>query len=149
MILMSGGTDGGTVTHLVDLGEMILSADPHPRLGIGLRIPVIYAGNKEAAKPVREIIGDKVDLRVVDNLRPTLDRENLYPAREAIHELFLEHVMQQAPGYSKLLTWTSAGIMATPNAVGEIIRTIAEREGISVLAVDNGGPTTDGFSGFD
>ena len=24
------------------------------------------------------------------------------PAREAIHELFLEHVMQQAPGYSKL-----------------------------------------------
>src|SRR5439155_5613940 len=74
---------------------------------------------------------------------------NLGPAREAIHELFLQHVMQQAPGYSKLLTWTSVGIMATPNAVGEIIRTIAEREGISVLAVDIGGATTDVFSVFD
>src|SRR5207249_1167962 len=60
MILMSGGTDGGTVTHLADLAEMILSADPHPRLGIGLRIPVIYAGNKNAAEPVEKIIGEKV-----------------------------------------------------------------------------------------
>jgi uncharacterized protein (TIGR01319 family) len=148
MILMSGGTDGGTVTHLADLAEMILSADPHPRLGIGLRIPVIYAGNKEAAAPVREIIGEKVDLRVVENLRPTLDRENLHPAREAIHELFLEHVMQQAPGYGKLLTWTSTGIMSTPNAVGKIIQAIAERDGIDVLAVDIGGATTDVFSVF-
>jgi uncharacterized protein (TIGR01319 family) len=148
MILMSGGTDGGTVTHLVDLAEMILSADPQPRLGIGLRIPVIYAGNKDAAEPVREIIGEKVDLRAVENLRPTLDRENLHPAREAIHELFLEHVMQQAPGYAKLLTWTSTGIMSTPNAVGKIIQTIAERGDINVLAVDIGGATTDVFSVF-
>src|SRR5919109_4367489 len=36
MILMSGGTDGGTTTHLVELAEMLVSADPKPRLGIGL-----------------------------------------------------------------------------------------------------------------
>lgn len=148
MILMSGGTDGGTVSHLVDLAEMILSADPRPRLGIGLRVPVIYAGNREAREPVRQIIDDRVDLRIVDNLRPTLDRENLLPAREAIHDLFLEHVMQQAPGYGKLLTWTSAGIMSTPNAVGHIIQTIAARESLDVLAVDIGGATTDVFSVF-
>jgi uncharacterized protein (TIGR01319 family) len=148
MILMSGGTDGGTVSHLVDLAEMILSADPRPRLGIGLRVPVIYAGNREAREPVRQIIGDRVDLRIVENLRPTLDRENLQPAREAIHDLFLEHVMQQAPGYGKLLTWTSAGIMSTPNAVGQIIQTIAARGNLDVLAVDIGGATTDVFSVF-
>lgn len=148
MILMSGGTDGGTVSHLVDLAEMLLSADPKPRLGIGVRLPVIYAGNKDAVDAVREIIGDKVDLRVVDNIRPTIDRENLYPAREAIHELFLQHVMQQAPGYSKLSTWTSEGIMSTPNAVGKIIQTIADQERINVLAVDIGGATTDVFSVF-
>jgi uncharacterized protein (TIGR01319 family) len=39
IILMSGGTDGGTISHLVDLAEMILSADPRPRLGVGLKIP--------------------------------------------------------------------------------------------------------------
>lgn len=148
MILMSGGTDGGTVTHLVDLAETLRSADPKPRLGIGLKLPVIYAGNVEARGAVEEVIADFVDLREVDNLRPSMDRENLGPAREAIHELFLEHVMQQAPGYAKLMTWTSAGIMSTPNAVGKIMETIAEQRGINVLGVDIGGATTDVFSVF-
>lgn len=149
MILMSGGTDGGTVTHLTEMAEMLRSADPKPRLGIGLRLPVIYAGNTEAHAAVEDIIGDVVDLREVPNLRPTLDQENLGPAREAIHELFLEHVMQQAPGYAKLMTWTSAGIMSTPNAVGKIMETIARERDINVLGVDIGGATTDVFSVFD
>lgn len=148
MLLMSGGTDGGTVTHLVDLAQMLVAADPKPRLGIGLKIPVIFAGNKEAVKPVDDVLEGRVDLKVVDNLRPTMDKENLGPAREAIHELFLQHVMQQAPGYGKLMTWTSSGIMSTPNAVGKIIETIAEQFQINVLAVDIGGATTDVFSVF-
>ena len=90
-----------------------------------------------------------MDLREVANLRPTLDRENLGPAREAIHDLFLEHVMQQAPGYAKLMTWTSSGIMSTPNAVGKIMETIAAERGINVLGVDIGGATTDVFSVFN
>ncbi|MCS6829027.1 MAG: glutamate mutase L [bacterium] len=147
MILMSGGTDGGTVTHLVELAEMLVAADPRPRLG-GMRLPVIFAGNKDARAPVKQLLDGKVDLRVVENLRPTLERENLAPAREAIHELFLEHVMQQAPGYSKLLSWTSADIMSTPNAVGKIMQTIAEMRGINILGVDIGGATTDVFSVF-
>jgi len=149
MILLSGGTDGGTVKHLVELAEMLVSADPKPRLGIGVKLPVIYAGNKDAREPVSEILDGRVDLRIVDNLRPSLDRENLDPAREAIHELFLQHVMQQAPGYGKLSTWVSAGIMSTPNAVGKIIRTVAEQFDINVLAADIGGATTDVFSVFN
>jgi len=149
MILMSGGTDGGTIKHLVELAEILVSADPKPRLGIGMNLPVIYAGNVEAREPVTEVLDDRVDLRMVDNLRPTLDRENLGPAREAIHELFLQHVMQQAPGYGKLSSWVSSGIMSTPNAVGKIIQTVAEQMGINVLAADIGGATTDVFSVFN
>ncbi len=149
MILVSGGTDGGTVTHLTEMAEMLRSADPKPRLGLGLKLPVIFAGNVEARAAVSDIVGGVVDLREVPNLRPTLDRENLGPAREAIHDLFLEHVMQQAPGYAKLTTWTSAGIMSTPNAVGKIMETIARERSINVLGVDIGGATTDVFSVFD
>lgn len=148
MILMSGGTDGGTVNHLVELAEMLVAADPKPRLGIGLTLPVIYAGNKDAYPAVEKLLKDRVALRKVDNLRPTLERENLQPAREAIHELFLEHVMQQAPGYSKLSSWVSSGIMSTPNAVGMIMQTIARQRNITVLGVDIGGATTDVFSVF-
>ncbi|PMB14598.1 glutamate mutase L, partial [Fischerella thermalis] len=118
IVLLSGGTDGGTITHLVELAELLIAADPRPRFGT-MNLPVIFAGNKDARDEIRHVLGERFDLRIVDNLRPDLDRENLGPAREAIHELFLEHVMQQAPGYSKLMTWTSADIMSTPNAVGK------------------------------
>ena len=85
---------------------------------------------------------------MTDNLRPTLERENLVPARDKIHDLFLEHVMAQAPGYDKLIDWAGAPIMPTPAAVGLIIETIAKKQGINVIGVDIGGATTDVFSVF-
>ncbi|HRF59998.1 MAG TPA: glutamate mutase L [Fimbriimonadaceae bacterium] len=147
IILMSGGTDGGTKTHLVDMAEVIRRADPKPRFG-DMKLPVIFAGNREAKDDVREVLGRAIELKVVDNIRPSLDRENLDPARDEIHELFLEHVMQQAPGYSKLLEWTSEEVMATPNAVGKLMKSYADQEGINILGVDIGGATTDVFSVF-
>lgn len=148
MILLSGGIDGGTITHVVEIAELISAADPRPRLGTGYKLPVIYAGNKVARENIKATLGDKVDLGIVDNLRPVLERENLLPAREKIHDLFMEHVMAQAPGYSKLMSWTDAPIMPTPGAVGAIIKTIADIEGIEAIGVDIGGATTDVFSVF-
>jgi uncharacterized protein (TIGR01319 family) len=148
MILMSGGTEGGAISHLLDMAEILRAADPRPRLGHGFRLPVIFAGNSAARDALREVLQDKVELIFVDNLRPVLERENLGPAREAIHRLFLEHVMAQAPGYDKLLTWTSAPVMSTPAAVGEMVQAAARVEGQNVLAVDIGGATTDVFSVF-
>ena len=148
MILMSGGTEGGAISHLLDMAEILRAADPRPRLGHGFRLPVIFAGNSAARDALREVLQDKVELIFVDNLRPVLERENLGPAREAIHRLFLEHVMAQAPGYDKLLTWASAPVMSTPRAVGEMVQLAAREEGVEVLAVDIGGATTDVFSVF-
>jgi uncharacterized protein (TIGR01319 family) len=148
MILLSGGIDGGTITHVVELGQVISAADPRPRLGAGYKLPIIYAGNKDARPEVARLLEKKTALFVVENLRPVLERENLGPARDKIHELFMEHVMAQAPGYNKLMTWTDAPIMPTPGAVGSIIETIARRQGIAVVGVDIGGATTDVFSVF-
>ena len=148
MILLSGGIDGGTVTHVVELAEVLEAANPKPRLGINYKLPVIYAGNKNAREPIKERLGEITDLITVDNIRPTLEEENLQPSRDKIHDLFMEHVMAQAPGYKKLMSWTDAPIMPTPGAVGEIIKKIAEAENISVVGVDIGGATTDVFSVF-
>jgi uncharacterized protein (TIGR01319 family) len=149
MILMSGGTEGGATQHLLDMAEILRAADPKPRLGRGFKLPVIYAGNSSARDAVAEILEGYVAFSAVENLRPTLERENLGPAREAIHRLFLEHVMAQAPGYDKLLSWTSAPVMSTPRAVGEMVQAAAREGGRSVLAVDIGGATTDVFSVFE
>lgn len=147
IILMSGGTDGGTKSHLIEMAEVVRRADPKPRFG-DMKLPVIYAGNTDARADVNEVLGKTIEFKPVENLRPTLDREVLGPAREEIHEMFLEHVMQQAPGYSKLLEWTSEEIMATPNAVGKLLKEYAENEKINLLGVDIGGATTDVFSVF-
>lgn len=149
MMLISGGTDGGTKTHVVKIAELVAPAKPQPRFGAQYRLPIIYAGNVDATPNIRELFEKEYELTIVENLRPVLESENLGPARDAIHDLFLEHVMAHAPGYDKLMGWTDAPIMPTPAAVGDILQTIALEQGINVVGVDIGGATTDIFSVFD
>ncbi len=149
MILMSGGTDGGAVTHVVEMAEYVAAAEPRPRFGVTYKLPLIYAGNKEAQPQVKKILESKSALVVTENIRPVLERENLAPARNKIHDLFLEHVMQQAPGYKKLIDMAGAPIMPTPAAVGLIMEAIAKREHLNLIGVDIGGATTDVFSVFE
>ena len=146
MVLLSGGTDGGTIQHVVELAEFLAAANPRPRLGSSFRLPVVYAGNRDARGAVREALGEKAELHITENIRPVLEQEQLGPARHEIHELFLKHVMAQAPGYRKLMGWVDAPIMPTPAAVGDIIRHIAATRGLNIVGVDIGGATTDVFS---
>src|SRR5438552_1718778 len=148
MILLSGGTDGGDTRRVVEMAEILAAADPRARLGAGYELPVIYAGNQDAAPQVEETLAGHAGLRFVPTLRPAMERENLQPARDAIHELFMEHVMAHAPGYGKLMTWSPVPIMPTPGAVGIIIEKVASRDRIAVVGVDIGGATTDVFSVF-
>ena len=148
MLLLSGGVDGGTTSHVVELAEIIAAARPRPRLGIAYELPLIYAGNVDARDAIQERLQDVMALDMVDNLRPVLERENLMPTRHKIQEQFLDHVMAHAPGYKKLIDWTDAPIMPTPGAVGEIIQTVSTQQDIEVVGVDIGGATTDVFSVF-
>ena len=138
MILLSGGTDGGTKTHVVQIAELIAPAKPQPRFGSEYKLPIIYAGNKDAKKNITELFKEDFELSTVDNLRPKMELENLAPARDAIHDLFLEHVMAHAPGYNHLIKWTDAPIMPTPGAVGEIIQKFSKSEKMNVVGVDIG-----------
>ncbi len=149
MVLLAGGVDGGTQKHVVELAQLFAAADPRPRLGASYQLPVIYAGNKDVREAVKEILGGKTALEIVDNIRPTLEEENLQPARLKIQNQFLEHVMAHAPGYPKLMAMADEPVMPTPAAVGLIMKRIADMHGINILGADIGGATTDVFSVFD
>ena len=100
MILLSGGTDGGNTTQVIQLAELVAPAKPRPRFGSEYQLPIIYAGNKDAQPNIRSTFETGgFDLSLVDNLRPSMEQENLGPARDRIHDVFLEHVMAHAPGY--------------------------------------------------
>jgi uncharacterized protein (TIGR01319 family) len=149
MILLAGGVDGGSVSHIVELAEFIKAASPRHRLGAMYEIPIVYAGNKYVRPQIEELLGDQFALQIVDNIRPTLEIENPEPARSAVHQLFMEHVMSHAPGYDKLMKWTPVPIMPTPAGEGAMFRTFAQARRSNLIGVGLGGATTNVYSYYD
>ncbi|MCD4651596.1 MAG: glutamate mutase L [Candidatus Cloacimonetes bacterium] len=146
MILFSGGVDGGAVSGLVRLGEILSLAKPRPKFGGKNRIPLIFAGNKDAEALIRNLFNNQFDLHIVPNLRPTMTDENLAPSRAKVHQLFMDNVMEQAPGYDKVKTMVKDDIIPTPLGVIKALQLLSESETDNVMAVDIGGATTDVFS---
>ena len=80
MILFAGGTDGGTIKHVLKMAEVLSSANPTPRLGRLFKLPLVYAGNIDAREPVKKFFRNQFSLEIVDNIRPILETENPGPA---------------------------------------------------------------------
>ena len=147
MILLCGGVEGTrNIGFIIEMCDFLRTAKPRPKFDYQQPLPLVYAGASDLAPVVEDLLGEDFLLRVVDNLRPTFDKENLEPAREAIHELFIEHVMSSAPGYSHLQAKATQPLLPTPRAVGEIITRYARHRGANILCLDIGGATTDIFS---
>ncbi|MDA3813096.1 MAG: glutamate mutase L [Candidatus Cloacimonetes bacterium] len=146
IILMCGGVDGGAVSPILRLGEILQLANPSPKFGDKTNIPLVFAGNTGARTFIAGLFGKRFDLFIVPNLRPTLTEENLRPAREKIHQLFMDNVMEQAPGYSLLKKIVNDDIIPTPMSVINSLQLISEKLDENVMAVDIGGATTDIFS---
>jgi uncharacterized protein (TIGR01319 family) len=149
MILLAGGTDGGASSKVMEIAELIKTAEPKPRLGVAYQLPIIYAGNKILRPQIEDLMKDDFALDIVDNIRPVLEVENTEPARRAVHELFMEHVMSHAPGYTKLMKWTDVDIMPTPAGEGMAMQLIADTYKHNVLGVGLGGATTNVYSIVD
>jgi uncharacterized protein (TIGR01319 family) len=146
MILMAGGTDGGASSHVMEIAELIKAAEPKPRLGVAYELPIVYAGNKVLRPQIEKLLEKGFALDMVDNIRPVLEQENTEPARRAVHELFMEHVMSHAPGYTNLMKWTDVDIMPTPAGEGMAMQLIANTYNLNVLGVGLGGATTNVYS---
>jgi uncharacterized protein (TIGR01319 family) len=149
MILFAGGTDGGAMIQVIETAEMIKAAQPKPRLGASYSLPLVYAGNQSANPMIKELLNDDFALNIVDNIRPVVEVENREPSRRAIHELFMEHVMSHAPGYTKLMKWTDVDIMPTPAGEGMAMQLVADTYKENVMGVGLGGATTNVYSIFD
>jgi uncharacterized protein (TIGR01319 family) len=146
MVLLAGGFDGEAIGAPVFLAEIIVESDLHPKLNPDANLPVVYAGNVNATEYVRLALGDEFMFHPVENIRPQEDRENPEPARKAIHSLFMDHVMSQAPGYERLKPWVAAPIRPTPGSVAGLLSLLSRKIEGTVMAIDIGGATTDVFT---
>ncbi len=146
MVLFAGGFDGEALSGPVFLAELLRQADLRSKLSDSVKLPVVYAGNAFAAELVRKTLSDRYLFHPVPNLRPDGDTENLQPARAAIHDLFMDHVMSNAPGYAALEDWVDAPILPTPSAVAKILELATTDTDRTMLVIDIGGATTDVFT---
>jgi uncharacterized protein (TIGR01319 family) len=134
IILVAGGVDYGERDTALYNMEMILS--------MGLKTPIIYAGNIDNQEEVRLMCEEaEVQLYIVENVYPKIDTLVVEPTRKIIQDAFEEHIIH-APGMSKVRDLVKGPIIPTPGAVMEAAKVLKEDLGDLVI-FDVGGATTD------
>lgn len=140
VIVFVGGVEGGTTTALSDLANLIaviVAAREE-----SARPPVVFAGNGAARAEIAKRIGQVTPLRVVDNVRPTLEQENLAPLQRELESLYDEKKVKWLPGLTGLTNWTTAPILPSSYTFQTVVRYLARRHSLNVLGVDVGGGAT-------
>jgi uncharacterized protein (TIGR01319 family) len=138
VLCVVGGTNGGASAPVLDMIQNVVRVALYL---LGEDVPtVVYAGNAYLRQRVTERLGELAPLRVVDNVRPQVDVEDVGPAHEEIEVLFYDLQMQNIPGLNRLRAWSPTVILPTARAADYMIRYCerAWKSSKPVLGVDIG-----------
>lgn len=135
IILIAGGVDYGERDTALDNAEFIRN--------LGLKIPVIYAGNIENQEEMKLIFDEESGQKLynVENVYPKIDELNVEPCRKVIQDAFEDHIVH-APGMEHVRDMVSGPIVPTPGAVMECTKLLNRHLG-NCMVLDVGGATTD------
>jgi uncharacterized protein (TIGR01319 family) len=141
VVLLVGGTDGGNSEVLLHNAQALARAR--------WRAPVVVAGNADAAAEVaRSLAAGGTPYVVADNVVPQIGVLTPASARNAIREMFLEHVIG-GKHLSRRADFRAMVHGATPDVVLTAVELLATglddvHPGVGdVVVVDVGGATTD------
>ncbi|MFB9904794.1 glutamate mutase L [Allokutzneria oryzae] len=144
VVLLVGGTDGGETR--------VLLHNAHRIAANRLRCPVVLAGNVQAGQEALATLhATKRTVVPTDNVLPDVGELAPGPARRAIREVFLQHVIG-GKGLSRGTRFRRMVRAVTPDAVlggvSRLAATLATDEETpgAVLVVDVGGATSDVYS---
>jgi len=140
-VLLGGGIDGGAVVPVLEIARDVAAALDASSAGGG-RVHVVFAGNREARTNIASELGECSNLRVVDNVRPTLNEENLGAAEAELRNLYRDAKVGRVPGFGELKSWTSAPIMTTAEGLELVLRYLSRLYQLDTLAVDVGSAAT-------
>jgi hypothetical protein len=139
-IVIMASTDGGAQQAVLQAAEAaVLSSSALPQ---DLRPPIVYAGNAELQPQVVEIAGSDTELRIVGNVRPSLDVADLGPLQTEIESLHHLKSVEQLPGYRTLAAWSKEKVLPASTSFAHTVQYIAHVDGVNVLAIDVGGART-------
>ena len=136
LLLLTGGTDGGNSSGLMHNAKLLSDLAELPG--------VIVAGNDKVARQAADLLvnGGATDVRVVDNVFPKPGEIVIAPTREAVRDLFMEHITR-AKGLTSFLNSVNSDCEPTPLAVSRALWGHLENSGDPIVLIDVGGATTD------
>ena len=146
MILIAGGYEGGNSYATMRQLQLMILASPRNRFDKDEKVPLIFCGNTAMQKFVNSMLAPHFILSCTENIRPDHATYNYEPAKQKIHEVFKDSVMEHAPGYRKLKKKVSDEIRPTPTAVERMLKLYTEKHKENIIAIDMGGATTDIYS---
>ncbi len=141
IFLLVGGTDGGNSDCVTHNARVLRD--------IGGDYPIIYAGNRNAARECERILAGR-EVHITENVMPKFGTLNIEPTQKQIREVFLNRIVM-AKGLTKASELIEGIMMPTPSAVMAAMKLLAEGtknvKGVGdLVAVDVGGATTDVYS---
>jgi hypothetical protein len=145
VIFLAGGTDGGAGHRVMKLVETI-------NVGLGLlngyrRPEVVFAGNSSLRPIVKETLGSVANLHTADNVRPSLESEQLHDATRLIGELYEGIKIAGVPGIDDLAGWCSFPLLATARAFAQVVGYFGALYRGHVLGIDLGSESVTVVSG--
>ncbi|MEU4622605.1 glutamate mutase L [Actinoplanes sp. NPDC023801] len=138
VLLLAGGTDGGDGDTLLHNARRLAAAR--------IRVPVVLAGNSSVRDEALTLLHARgVPVTPAANVLPRIGVLDPLPARAAIRDVFLRHVIG-GKRLSRGTRFTRLVRAATPDAVLAGVEVLADTTGYGILVVDVGGATTDVYS---
>jgi uncharacterized protein (TIGR01319 family) len=149
VICIAGGLENGAERPVLELVETtalacsLIEERARPRL--------LYVGNSQLRQRVVDSVKGQVELRVADNVRPTLTEENLFNAQAELDEFYRQNKMAQLPGMDALEMWSPTSLTPTARAFSRMVQYLWHLGDSTkgVLGVDVGAANTTIAATFD
>jgi len=112
-------------------------------LGEAGRPRILFAGNASLRSRVAESVGAETELKVADNVRPSVDVESIGPAQSELEAMYQALKVAKLPGFEALRQWSTLPVLPTARAIANVIQYLSlEDTRKGVLGIDVGGACT-------
>lgn len=135
-VVLCGGTDGGAqraVLRMVDTLASYCRSRPAEA-----RPAVVYAGNAQLVPEVARRLADSAELRITDNVQPTLNTGHPDGLRATMDAIYCERKLAGLPGMRQLQEWAAAALQPTARSYAQTIQYLAGRYQLRVIGCDLG-----------
>lgn len=140
VILLAGGTDGGAERPVIEMANAVLMAlQVLPQAN---KPDVLFAGNKNTRDQIVDMIGETAKFKAIDNLRPTLEAENLSPTQIELENLYVQRKMRELPGFDKLRQWSNYAPLPASRSFEKAITYLGQHNRLNILGASIGSGAT-------